>query len=58
MKIEKVLEEISRMDYFDLDEVESAINARRVWLERRDDWSRAETEDYYRSMEEYESPQF
>lgn len=56
--ISKVIEEIGKMDYSELDEVAQAVDSRRVWLERRDDWDRAECEEYLADMAEYENPQF
>lgn len=53
-----ILEKINRMSHSELDELECAINSRRIWLERRDDWDREEREEYLRDQEEYEYPQF
>lgn len=53
--MEAILEKIGKMSYSELDLVAQAVDSRRVWLERRDDWDRAEREEYLESMEEYES---
>lgn len=56
--MEAILEKIGKMSYSELDLVAQAVDSRRVWLERRDDWDRAEREEYLADMAEYENPQF
>ena len=56
--MEAILEKIGKMSYSELDLVAQAVDSRRVWLERRDDWDRAEREDFLRDQEDYEYPQF
>jgi hypothetical protein len=54
--MEAILEKINRMSYSELDLVSQAVDSRRIWLERRDDWDREEREEYLRDQEEYEYP--
>lgn len=56
--MEEVLAKINKMNHSELNQLESAIDSRRIWLERRDDWDREEREDFLRDQEEYEFPQF